>query len=157
MLWTCFWSGVMPMCMGLHPERGLTLSHDCTKILLTESSECHSMYLSAASTVISVSQKVRHQRRRHTWFKLKDAVHDLVSRKQWLIGWDCLWLGPNHYVCFPFTEPGLCRNGRVCFSANTERTARGPWGAIHWIWQKVYGITIVDCTFKRLQTFFEIT
>ena len=38
-------------------------------------------------------------------------------------------LGPRHYVCFPFTEPGLYKHQRF-FSANTEQTARGPWGAI---------------------------
>ena len=33
------------------------------------------------------------------------------------------------------------------FCANTEQTARGPWRTIRWIWQKVDGIRITDCTF----------
>ena len=32
-----------------------------------------------------------------------------------LMGWECLWLDPSHYVCFPFTEPGLCTHTRFLF------------------------------------------
>ena len=90
------------------------------------------------------------------FFGLKGAVCDSVSvswkvveiwaqhsvelhLKPALMGWDCLWLGPSYCVCFLFTEPGLLRNTHV-----TERPARGPWGAICWIWQKVYGIRSTD-------------
>ena len=36
----------------------------------------------------------------------------------------------------------------VLLSTNTEWTARRPWRTIHWIWQKVYGIRVMDSTFK---------
>ena len=32
--------------------------------------------------------------------------------------------------------------------AHKEQTAGGPWGAIHWIWEKVNWIRIVDPTFN---------
>ena len=44
----------------------------------------------------------------------------------------------------------LCKNIRFLFRANTERTAIGPWGAISWNWQKVYGIRIADWTFNTM-------
>ncbi len=39
---------------------------------------------------------------------------------------------------------------RHCPNPNphTEWTARGPWRDIHWIWQRVYWIRIVDYTFN---------
>ncbi len=33
------------------------------------------------------------------------------------MGW---WLYPSHSDCFPFTEPGLCMNTGLCFSAHTR-------------------------------------
>ena len=107
----------------------------------------------------------------HCWKKtFKDAVRDSVWRKVvdiwvqqpvklhpclpcvWstvLIGWDCLRLSPSHYVCFPFTEPGLCINTQVFLNASTEQTGVGGlWGAICWILQKMCGIRIANCTFK---------
>ncbi len=30
------------------------------------------------------------------------------------------WLYPSHSVCFPFTEPELCLNTRLFFSAHTQ-------------------------------------
>ena len=73
----------------------------------------------------------------------KDAVRDSVLRKvliivlnrqsndtpllrALLIGWDCLWIGPSHYVHFPSTAPGLCTNTKLVLRARTEQTARGP-------------------------------
>ena len=48
---------------------------------------------------------------------------------------------PSHLICFPFTEPGHC----IFFNP----TASGPRGAISWIWQKVHGIRILDCTLQK--------
>ena len=94
------------------------------------------------------------------WFSRKVLIFALKSqsndpptfcapeaRVDWL---DCSWLSLNHYVYFPFTEPGLCMNTRVFLTTNTERTAKESWGAIRQKWQKVYGIRIVDCTFNTL-------
>ena len=64
----------------------------------------------------------------------------------WLPG-NVLWL--EFTVCLPLLKL-LCKNIRFLFRANTERTAIGPWGAISWNWQKVYGIRITDWTFNTL-------
>ena len=56
--------------------------------------------------------------------------------------------GPSHYVCFPFTEPGLCMDTWMW-----TRTARGPWGAIRWSSQEVYMIRITDCTFNAVKVY----
>ncbi len=50
------------------------------------------------------------------------------------------WLYPSHSVCFLFTEPGLCVNTGLFFSAHTEQKASGPRGDILRIWQKVFWI-----------------
>ncbi len=61
------------------------------------------------------------------------------------LGW---WLYLRHSVCFLFTEPGLCMNTGLFLNAHTEWKASGPWGEILWIWQKMFWIRIVGCTFK---------
>ena len=42
-----------------------------------------------------------------------------------------------------FTEPDQCTNTRFLLSANTEQTVRWRWGAIWWIRQNIYGISIL--------------
>ena len=51
-------------------------------------------------------------------FELQWHPSPLCSWGTVLIGWDCLWLGPSPYVCFPFTEPGLC--SKMSFSRQLE-------------------------------------
>lgn len=44
-----------------------------------------------------------------------------------LIGWkSVVWFHLSHFVCFPFTEPGLRTNTGFLFNAHAERTASRP-------------------------------
>lgn len=56
------------------------------------------------------------------------------------------------FVCFPFTQPGFTPD---IFSVHTcKHLPRGPWGHIHWYWQKVVRIRIADCTFYTIRVSF---
>ena len=105
---------------------------------------CGNMQQWQTSHYLTASEGVLVKMHSAIWFGLSKRLllHPclLWSWSTVLIGWDCLWLGPSHYVC---KQPWLCTaNGKQTL----KRTARGP---NPWIWQKkCFGFRIADCNFN---------
>lgn len=68
-------------------------------------------------------------------FYFSFTLSNLLCIFIWFVFLCCVTPNPGRslFVCFPFTEPGLCTKNRFSFSARTERTSSGPWGDIPWM------------------------